>query len=366
MAETTHIEWTDATWNPITGCTVVSEGCRNCYAMALAGTRLAKHPSRTGLTRRNAAGKHVWTGGVRFNEQWLDQPLRWLRSRMIFVCAHGDLFHESVPDEWIDRVFAVMALAHQHVFQVLTKRPDRMRDYCAGIGTSDRVWQATKLIKDHGHTVALNYHSGGRALFEPAPWPLRNVWIGTSVEDQTRANQRIPLLLDTPAVVRWVSAEPLLGPLNLQHFDVDGDPISDARIDWIVVGGESGPGARPMHPGWARALRDQCAEAQVPFFFKQWGDWSPRDAWVRGFLAASMVAIRSDGSACDDYADEFEPDGQRFERIGKGRAGRLLDGIEYNGMPRVHAACIECVATSTGRRASPMPRPPARSVQRYA
>jgi protein gp37 len=128
MADSTKIEWTDATWNPITGCSVVSPGCTNCYAMRLAGTRLAHHESRAGLTRDTKAGP-VWTGEVRFNEQWIDQPLRWRKPRLIFVCAHGDLFAEGVPDEWIDRVFAVMALAPQHTFQVLTKRSARMREY---------------------------------------------------------------------------------------------------------------------------------------------------------------------------------------------------------------------------------------------
>ena len=130
MAETSTIEWTDATWNPITGCSVVSPGCTNCYAMTLAGTRLAQHPSRKGLTVPSKAGP-VWNGKVRFNRDWLHQPLHWRRPRMIFVCAHGDLFHENVPDEWIDQVFAVMAIARWHTFQVLTKRPKRMRAYFA-------------------------------------------------------------------------------------------------------------------------------------------------------------------------------------------------------------------------------------------
>ncbi len=126
MSDNSKIEWTDATWNPVTGCSVLSPGCANCYAMGLAGTRLAQHPSRAGLTTASKAGP-VWNGQVRFNEAWLTQPLTWKRPRMIFVCAHGDLFHENVPDEWIDRVFAVMALARHHTFQVLTKRAARMR-----------------------------------------------------------------------------------------------------------------------------------------------------------------------------------------------------------------------------------------------
>lgn len=302
MADGTKIEWTDATWNPITGCSVTSPGCTNCYAMHLAGTRLAHHPSRAGLTHE-VNGNHVWTGATRFNVQWLDQPLRWRKPRRIFVCAHGDLFHEAVPDEWIDRVFAVMALAPQHTFQVLTKRAGRMREYL----THPRLPRVIDL-------------------------PLPNVWLGVSVEDQVRANERIPHLLATPAAVRWISAEPLLGPIDLTaidlpggwsevfplgqeilgrpHVDDEGNPMT--RLDWVVVGGESGHDARPMYPDWARSLRDQCAAAAVPFFFKQWGEWVP--------------------------GDQFGLQGAAFHRLGKSHAGRLLDRREHNAFPEVSHA----------------------------
>ncbi len=167
MADGTHIEWTDATWNPVTGCSVVSPGCTNCYAMKLAGTRLQDHPSRAGLTKPSKAGP-AWTGEVRFNDGWLDQPLRWKRSRRIFVCAHADLFHENVPDEWIDKVFAVMTMTPQHQFQVLTKRSARMRNYMVS-----------------------------RSCRFPARGVRPNVWLGVSVEDQARADERIPDLLAT-------------------------------------------------------------------------------------------------------------------------------------------------------------------------
>lgn len=293
MAETSTIEWTDATWNPVTGCTLVSEGCRHCYAAQLAATRLKTHPSREGLARLNAQGEAKFTGEVRLNEQWLDEPLRWQRPRRIFVCAHGDLFHEAVPDEWIDRVFAVMALAPRHTFQVLTKRPERMRDYMARRDNRDRV-----PALDYAVLMACTGRWSTPAIDLRGGWPLPNVWLGTSVEDQATADARIPALLDTPAVVRFVSAEPLLGPVSL----VDRDPIRlatgvDARpenrvyvsllrgwglgphrrpgLDWVIVGGESGRNARPMHPDWARSLRDQCVDAGVPFFFKQWGAFLP-------------------------------------------------------------------------------------------
>jgi protein gp37 len=226
MADGTKIEWSDATWNVITGCSVLSPGCANCFAMRLAGTRLRHHPSRINLTRDTKAGP-VWTGEVRFNAEWLEQPLRWQRPRMIFVCAHGDLFHENVPDAWLDKVFAVMWLCDQHIFQVLTKRPERMRRY----------------VKRLPEAVANK----------------ANIWLGVSVEDDERARQRIPVLLDTPAALRWVSAEPLIG--EIKH--------SMAGLDWVVVGSESGPGRRECDIDWVRSLRDQCAGHGVSFFWKQ-------------------------------------------------------------------------------------------------
>lgn len=320
MADHTKIEWTDATWNIITGCSVVSPGCTNCYAMRLAGTRLRNISSRAGLTRDSKAGP-VWNGTIRFNEEWLDQPLRWRRQRMIFVCAHGDLFAEGVTDAMLDRVFAVMALARQHTFQVLTKRSERMREYLTAL---------PERIKDLASNSAL----------DGASFPLPNVWLGVSVEDQTRAEERIPVLLDTPAAVRWISAEPLLGPVDFTSIDtgsgwVDSlqsyiryptatlghflnEPIDWPRLDWIVAGGESGPGARPMHPDWARGIRDQCAAAGVAFTFKQWGAWA----------SVSEVA--------DDGAHYSFPDGATVRRVGKRAAGRNLDGQIHDAQP-----CVE-------------------------
>ncbi|MFO6447832.1 phage Gp37/Gp68 family protein [Erythrobacter sp. NE805] len=325
MADGTHIEWTEATWNPITGCSLASPGCTNCYAMKLAGTRLAQHPSRAGLTQDSRAGP-VWTGEVRFNEQWLDQPLRWKRPRMIFVCAHGDLFHESVPDAWIDRIFAVMALCPQHTFQVLTKRSARMREYLRHRWQEERApenWNEAAFYRVHGAAEALDLHRYQASNIGGCNWwPLPNVWLGVSVEDQQRADERIPDLLATPAAVRWISAEPLLGPVSI----IDAMWARDAKdltasIDWVVVGGESGAGARPMHPDWARSLRNQCAAAGVPFFFKQWGEWYP--AFANDYVV-DATSVR----------ETRDIDGAVVHRIGKKRAGRLLDGVEHNGMPK--------------------------------
>ena len=206
MSDKTPIEWTDATWNPITGCSLVSPGCTNCYAMRLAGSRLKNHWSRKGLTKPTEAGP-VWNGQVRFNEKWLDQPLRWSKPRRVFVCAHGDLFHEDIPDTWIDRVFAVMARADKHTFQVLTKRPTRMRDYLLG------DWQDRNLPQ-WGKMTWAGRRAGFEEMTRRLSGPLPNVWLGVSVEDQKRADERIPVLLDTPAAVRFISAEPLLGPVD--------------------------------------------------------------------------------------------------------------------------------------------------------
>ena len=302
MSDNTTIEWSDATWNPITGCSIVSAGCQNCYAMRLAGGRLKNHPSRIRLTPPGPSGP-IWTGEVRFNGQWIDQPFRWRRSRRVFVCAHGDLFHEDVPDAWIDRVFAVMALANLHEYQVLTKRPDRMLEYCERVSGESGV-----------RDMVVRY--GGE--IDRAPWPLPNVWLGVSVEDQETADRRIPILLQTPAAVRWVSAEPLLGPIDLTmlHYSLiaNFDALAGKHghivqagdcesLDWVVAGGESGRGARPMHPDWVRSIRDQCVDANVAFHFKQWGEW-----------------------VYDEVCDIAR-------RPGKKRAGRVLDGRTWDRFP---------------------------------
>lgn len=347
MSDHTHIEWTDATWNPITGCSIVSPGCTNCYAMRLTGTRLRHHPSRAGLTRE-VNGHHVWTGNVRLNEQWLTQPLRWTQPRRIFVCAHGDLFHESVPDAWIDRVFAVMAICDRHTFQVLTKRSARMRAYLSDPAMPARVaaW-------------------GGRMMADGDTWlsvlskqHVWNVWLGVSAEDQRRADERVPDLLATPAAVRFVSAEPLLGAIDFTALpSASGigrylDALSDAgakdsdvphKLDWVIVGGESGKTARPMHPDWARSIRDQCQDAGVPFFFKQWGEWKPIGRVLNAMLSerddvilnpwGSTISPRSFRAALPGDLGESYKRGYVMRRRGKKRAGRLLDGREWNEMP---------------------------------
>ncbi|MGU3666126.1 phage Gp37/Gp68 family protein [Methylobacterium sp. A49B] len=307
MADRTAIEWTDATWNPITGCSVVSPGCTNCYAMKLAGTRLRHIPSRVGLTVETKAGP-VWNGQVRLNEGWLFQPLRWREARRIFVCAHGDLFAENVPDAWIDRVFAVMAGAQQHTFQVLTKRSARMREYLTALPERIRTLDCDSTLD----FVSL---------------PLPNVWLGISAEDQRRWDERLPDLERTPATVRFVSAEPLIAPIDPHDQLVRQQNGFANRIDWVIVGGESGPGARPMHPDWARQIRDACATAGVAFHFKQHGAWAALEddggLWPED--AGGCIRLRPDGSR--------GPNGWPMQLVGKKYAGRLLDGVEHNGFP---------------------------------
>ena len=252
MSDKTGIAWTNATWNPITGCTKVSQGCKHCYAER-EWARLSANPKATAYGR-------AFTD-VACHSERLDQPLRWKKPRLIFVNSMSDLFHEDVPDEFIDRVFAVMALAEQHTFQVLTKRPERMLAYLDTPGRGD-------LIGDQAMPKVSKNDFG---LLE---WPIKNVWLGVSAEDQASADERIPLLLQTPAAVRWVSAEPLLERVELgfaMPWRVTGAAYGQT-LDWVVCGGESGgPKARPMHVEWVNKLRLDCEKAGVPFFMKQLG-----------------------------------------------------------------------------------------------
>jgi Bacteriophage protein gp37 len=366
MADKTHIEWADATWNPILGCTRASEACRNCYAEIMASRFSGPGQWGEGLARivDTPTGKdHRWTGEVRFREDMLDTSLRWRKPRRIFVCSTSDLFQERVPDEWIDRVFAVMALAPQHTFQVLTKRPERMRDYLrTRAGDWMVVWPDANppgrlRISRHEQRLAMRGAGWPDAILRPS-FPLANVWLGVSVEDQATANERVPLLLETPATVRWASYEPALGPVDWDdiviprsvgedHFSAlfCEDPGEDAEfkgatLDWIVMGGESGPGARPMHPDWARQTRDQCAAAGVPFLFKQWGEWE-----------VSLDRNRDDPDWRADYRRDYGDEGksrwlnlaggrgfhgERFHvmrRVGKKHSGRLLDGVLHDAYP---------------------------------
>ena len=358
MADNTSIEWADATVNAINGCTRVSPGCGGpgphggCYAERLAATRLRDHPSRPGLAIMTSNGPR-WTGKVHLHEPELLKPLRWQKPRRIFWNAHGDIFHPAVPDEWIDSVFAVCALTPQHTHMILTKRSERMRKYLSAFIRGERgVLHAARnlgRLDDACDALADAAKKYRRCV---SFGPLPNVWLGVSVEDQTRADERIPDLLATPAAKRFLSCEPLLGPVELRKPLYRGDCgitmrgyLRDksepddfhywaTKIDWIIVGGESGPRARPMHPDWARAIRDQCADAGVPFFFKQWGEWRDRGGHVpiaTRKVQSHICYLDRDTGRCKPHPNRFSD--ETMIKLGRKAAGRLLDGVEHNAFP---------------------------------
>lgn len=282
MSEHSPIEWTDATWNPVRGCTKVSPGCAHCYAETFAERwrGVPGHPYEQGFD-------------LRLVPETLEDPLRWQTPRRVFVNSMSDLFQDGVPDEYIDRAFAVMALARRHTFQVLTKRAARMRSYVSAL-TWERLIDCTNKSAVGGlhrpgsynlasidarstrHRVIDGEKSAYWALSKP---PLPNVWLGVSVENQHVADERIPLLLQTPAAVRFISAEPLLGPIDFRNVAPCDDWVVNAldtpdpgcRLHWVIVGGESGSGARLCDLAWARAIVAQCHAAHVPVFVKQLG-----------------------------------------------------------------------------------------------
>jgi protein gp37 len=297
------IIWTETTWNPVRGCSKVSPGCANCYA-----ERMAARFCGPGEPYHGTIADGRWTGKVRLEEDALTAPMRWRKPRRIFVCSMSDLFHPEVPDSYIGKIFGVMAEAHQHTFQVLTKRAQRMLEWSKSVA---------------------HYPKGDRSKSPVPGWPP-NVWLGVTAEDQKRVDERIPLLLQTPAAVRFVSCEPLLGPVDLAKAGAVWSDMNDKiipgcrsigtkEINWVIVGGESGPGARPMHPDWARGLRDQCQAAGVPFLFKQWGEWGPRtgDQGVPDY-----AFFKGPGAECHVW------------RVGKKAAGRLMDGRTWDEFPK--------------------------------
>lgn len=230
MGQTT-IEWTDETWNPTRGCSRVSPGCERCYAERMAARFSGPGEHFQGFARMSPSGPR-WTGKVALMEHKLDEPLHWRKPRKVFVNSMSDLFHEKLSLDWIERVFGVMARAQKHTFQILTKRPDRMREF---------------MQRRH---VTLP--------------PLRNVWLGVSVESQQAAQERIPLLLETPAAIRFLSVEPLLEAVDLRPW-----LLAQHGIDWVIVGCESGIKPRPMHEDWAHDIKEVCVASAVPFFLKQ-------------------------------------------------------------------------------------------------
>ncbi len=267
MSQNSAIAWCDATWNPFFGCSKVSDGCTNCYALGLAW-RHENNPKspyyHTGIAEKRN-GKVLWTGKVVAAEDALTRPMRWRKPQRIFVNSMSDLFHEDIPDKLIDEVFAVMALCPQHTFIVLTKRAERMREYLSS-GRATAVGMETfdltlgSLCRDASSNVGTGVMLTGDIAHLKA-WPLSNVWLGVSVEDQKNWEARRDYLYKTPAAVKFLSCEPLLGNIWL------ADNIE--WLNWVIVGSESGHRARYFDDAWARDIRDQCQLAGVPFFFKQ-------------------------------------------------------------------------------------------------
>src|SRR5262249_57029840 len=241
------IEWTDSTWNPVAGCPVIAAGCTNCYAMRM-GARLAAmgQPKYNGLTRKSGR-RHVWTGTIRCDEKALDAPRKWHKPRRIFVNSMSDLFHESVPVPFIQKVWSVMQETPRHTYQILTKRPERMADVARDLP------------------------------------PVPNVWLGTSVEDD-RVLHRIDALRHAPAAIRFISFEPLIGSVAAANL---------TEIHWVIVGGESGPGARPMDPEWVNEIEAMCRNTGIAFFFKQWGGINKKRTGrlLRGETVDEMPAV---------------------------------------------------------------------------
>lgn len=357
MSDNSKIEWCDATLNIVTGCTKVSAGCDNCYIDRTPPFRIA---------HRKFDGEGVGAStGLMFHLERLALPLKWKRPRLVFTNSLSDLFHKDVPDEVIARLWIVMALTPQHTYQVLTKRPARMRSLLSdGPRWREALYGAAEWVLDNIEAPtpperwnAMRRWLGAAERHDELVSPLSNVWLGTTVENQRAANIRIPKLLDTPAAIRFLSCEPLIGPLDLRTWmagDVVWPPCWDVhspsdecgrciRPDWIIAGGESGPGARPMHLDWARSLRDQCQEVGVAFHFKQHGEWvgyadggapdgTGRSPWADN--EPDAYVNRDNGTVMSE-ADAIA-DGGSFlgvHRVGKKAAGRVLDGRTWDEFP---------------------------------
>lgn len=286
------IEWTDITWNPVTGCTRVSAGCDNCYAVRM--TKRLESMGQKNYAGLVNEGKNHFNGTVKLHYAKLKDPFRWQKPRKVFVNSMSDLFHDDVDFGFIIDVLHTIEKNPKHIFQVLTKRPERAIEF-------------------------FNEYAPNPYWGDDIP---KNLWLGVSVEDQFTADERIPLLLQIPAKVKFLSCEPLLGPVDFHTIKIPANiykPVIDF-IDWVIVGGESGPGARPLHPDWVRSIRDQCKQAEVPFFFKQWGEYSPCNDMI-SFYNLHL----KENHVFDDAQFVF--------KIGKKEAGNLLDGKQHLEFP---------------------------------
>jgi protein gp37 len=325
----TTIEWTHRpgtkgeTWNPVRGCSLVSQGCTNCYAMIFAHRFSGPGRPYEGLTKKTNSGVK-WNGKIHLAEDMLELPFTWEDPRTVFVNSMSDLFHDDVPFEYIDRVFDIMDANPQHTFLILTKRANLMLEFYK--------WKAAK------NGVRFDWPVTDKKGYQHK-WPLPNVWLGVSCEDQKTADERIPLLLQVPAAIRFLSCEPLLGPIDFNKIDLpySVDPIGVLSIvhllHWVIAGGESGNGARPMHPDWVRSLRDQCAAAEVPFFFKQWGAYIPLEEHGEGdYYSPALLPGTDISSMIDKQVHRHRC--QAFVKVGKSKSGNLFDGKQHLEFPK--------------------------------
>lgn len=373
MGDKTGISWTNtrhpdgtvtpgATWNPVSGCTKLSPECKFCY-VDRDWHRWAHLPAYAGRKFTDVA----------CHEDRLDQPLRWQRPRRIFPCSTADLFHADVPDAFLDKIFAVMALCPQHTFPILTKRAERMQHYLSAPGRREAIARAAGAFPARHSLdwVRADGRDGTTRGGDPDErtqwlprWPLPNVHVGVTAGTQDSADTRIPFLLATPAAVRWISAEPLLEPLDVTRWIVqaraatghgasqppgtmvDGMELVGDRwirrvgLNWLVCGGESGSRkmARPMHPQWARDLRDQCQDAGVPFYFKQQGEWIPgreatNDQRDNPRTHGCWVNVRDGKTHDGNDAAAFRDGDLHMLYVGRKAAGEMLDGQELKAMP---------------------------------
>ena len=358
----TKIEWATKVWNVTSGCDKVSPGCENCYAInmsnRLSGIEATKE-RYAGSVTKTKGGKLNWSGQIKLHEDQLDKPSTWMPKNRVFVNSMSDLFHEDVPFDFILRVWHKMIWYNGPTYMILTKRPERALEFFNWMSNVSR-----KKIDELGINVfEFCFHKF--ATTEPP----RNIWIGTSAENQEQANKRIPYLLQIPAAVRFLSCEPLLGPIDLTKIQHDDFLQTNAigndhngvfrKIKWVIAGGESGHNARPMHPDWLRSLRNQCQAAKVPFFFKQWGEWAfieEGNEKLKSHKAQrkNLAITTSTGKLVTIVKDDnnnaylFEPGTKNrilhkpkgkvigvMNRVGKKAAGRLLDGREWNAFPLV-------------------------------
>ena len=342
MSGETKLEWADSTWNIITGCSKESIGCLNCYALR-DWDRLSKQEGSVYFGRKFT--------DIQFHGERLDQPLRWQRPRKIFVNSMSDLFHHHVPDHVIDKIFAIMYLTKRHTFQILTKRAERMCKYMSAPDLQRRV-----------HDEIINIHSQFPKMlertYEVRKWPLSNVWLGVSIENQEAADNRMTWIANTNAAVKWISAEPLIGSIDFRfphkiwggdrcdhcctgmrecddpdHYDRVVCPYCRGTgyakiVDWVVVGGESGPNSRPSHPKWMMSAVKQCVDADIPVLFKQWGEWGPDPQ-----DGVEKCVVHYNGNIGGNVSED--DDNYTMYLVGKKNSGRLLGTTLYDEYPEV-------------------------------